>query len=75
MPVSLVGFDLSRRMAMSRLQVNGRGTGTARRGDRGGRRLGNVPQAFSHVCLVNTARNLAAAAGADGPAPAEQRHQ
>ena len=40
-----------------------------------GRQLGNVPQAFSHVCLVNTARNLAAAGGEAGPAPAEQRHQ
>jgi GH15 family glucan-1,4-alpha-glucosidase len=39
-----------------------------------GRQLGNFPQAFSHVCLVNTARNLAAG-GQDGPAPAEQRHQ
>ena len=24
-----------------------------------GRQLGNFPQAFSHVCLVNSARNLA----------------
>ena len=39
------------------------------------RQLGNFPQAFSHVCLVNTARNLAAAAGEGGPAPAEQRHK
>jgi GH15 family glucan-1,4-alpha-glucosidase len=40
-----------------------------------GRQLGNVPQAFSHVCLVNTARNLAAVGGEGGPAPAEQRHK
>jgi GH15 family glucan-1,4-alpha-glucosidase len=32
-----------------------------------GRQLGNFPQAFSHVCLVNTARNLARG-GADSPA-------
>ena len=32
------------------------------------RLLGNFPQAFSHVALVNTARNLAAAGG-----PAERR--
>jgi GH15 family glucan-1,4-alpha-glucosidase len=31
---------------------------------RSGRQLGNFPQAFSHVCLVNTAQNLAPA----GPA-------
>jgi GH15 family glucan-1,4-alpha-glucosidase len=37
-----------------------------------GRQLGNYPQAFSHVCLVNTARNLAPHGEA---APAEQRHQ
>ena len=30
-----------------------------------GRQLGNFPQAFSHVCLVNTARHLAR--GGDGP--------
>ena len=37
-----------------------------------GRQLGNFPQAFSHVCLVNTARNLARGRG--GPeGPAEQR--
>ena len=37
--------------------------------DAGERRmLGNFPQAFSHVALVNTARNLSAAGG-----PAEQR--
>jgi GH15 family glucan-1,4-alpha-glucosidase len=34
----------------------------------GGRMLGNYPQAFSHVSLINTARNLARAAG-----PAEDR--
>ena len=35
----------------------------------GGRMVGNFPQAFSHVGLVNTARNLVAeAAGAEGPA-------
>jgi GH15 family glucan-1,4-alpha-glucosidase len=33
---------------------------------RGGRLLGNFPQAFSHVALVNTATNLSAVA--DGPA-------
>jgi GH15 family glucan-1,4-alpha-glucosidase len=33
-----------------------------------GRQLGNFPQAFSHVMLINTARNLARAHG-----PAEQR--
>ena len=33
-----------------------------------GHLLGNFPQAFSHVGLVNTARNLARAGG-----PAEQR--
>jgi GH15 family glucan-1,4-alpha-glucosidase len=34
-----------------------------------GRQLGNVPQAYSHVALVNTALNLAAAdAGEVGPA-------
>lgn len=35
---------------------------------RAGRMLGNFPQAFSHVALVNTAHNLTRAAG-----PAEQR--
>ena len=35
---------------------------------RGGRMLGNFPQAFSHVALVNTALNLTRRAG-----PAEQR--
>jgi GH15 family glucan-1,4-alpha-glucosidase len=34
-----------------------------------GRRLGNFPQAFSHVMLINTARNLARAHG-----PAVERH-
>jgi GH15 family glucan-1,4-alpha-glucosidase len=34
-----------------------------------GRLLGNFPQAFSHVSLANTARNLAAGS----PGPAEQR--
>ncbi len=32
-----------------------------------GRQLGNFPQAFSHVCLVNTARNLARG-GSESPA-------
>ena len=35
------------------------------------RQLGNFPQAFSHVCLVNTARNLAHEQGG----PCEQRHK
>ena len=35
------------------------------------RQLGNFPQAFSHICLVNTARNLAQKEGG----PAEQRHE
>ena len=35
---------------------------------RAGRMLGNFPQAFSHVGLVNTARNLSAEGG-----PAEER--
>jgi GH15 family glucan-1,4-alpha-glucosidase len=34
------------------------------------RLLGNFPQAFSHVGLINTARNLASAGG-----PAEDRQQ
>jgi len=34
-----------------------------------GRQLGNFPQAFSHVALVNTARNLSA------PGPAWARHR
>ncbi len=32
------------------------------------RQLGNFPQAFSHVCLVNTARNLAPAEGTSSEA-------
>ena len=36
-----------------------------------GRQLGNYPQAFSHVCLVNTARNLAQEKGG----PCKQRHE
>jgi GH15 family glucan-1,4-alpha-glucosidase len=35
------------------------------------RQLGNFPQAFSHVCLVNTARNLAG----EDICPSEQRHK
>jgi GH15 family glucan-1,4-alpha-glucosidase len=35
------------------------------------RQLGNFPQAFSHVCLVNTARNLVGEEGC----PSEQRHK
>jgi len=35
-----------------------------------GRQLGNFPQAFSHVALVNTARNLSAS-----PGPAWARHR
>jgi len=35
-----------------------------------GRQVGNTPQAFSHVSLVNTARNLSSEAG-----PAQHRHQ
>jgi GH15 family glucan-1,4-alpha-glucosidase len=35
------------------------------------RQLGNFPQAFSHICLVNTARNLAQERGG----PSEQRHK
>jgi GH15 family glucan-1,4-alpha-glucosidase len=35
------------------------------------RQLGNFPQAFSHVCLVNTARTLAREQGG----PSEQRHK
>ena len=37
---------------------------------RDGRQLGNFPQAFSHVALVNTARNLSAS-----PGPAWARHR
>ena len=33
-----------------------------------GRLVGNFPQAFSHIALINSARNLSAAGG-----PAEQR--
>lgn len=45
---------------------------------RSGRQLGNFPQAFSHVGLINTAHNLVSARGpaeqrADRAAPAEQR--
>ena len=35
------------------------------------RQLGNFPQAFSHICHVNTARNLAHERGG----PSEQRHK
>jgi GH15 family glucan-1,4-alpha-glucosidase len=35
-----------------------------------GRQLGNFPQAFSHVMLINSARNLSGSAG-----PAEERHR
>jgi GH15 family glucan-1,4-alpha-glucosidase len=47
---------------------------------RSGRQLGNFPQAFSHVGIVNTAHNLISAQGpaeqrADRASPAEQRHQ
>jgi GH15 family glucan-1,4-alpha-glucosidase len=35
-----------------------------------GRQLGNFPQAFSHVALVNSARNLS-----DIPGPAWARHR
>jgi GH15 family glucan-1,4-alpha-glucosidase len=38
-----------------------------------GRQLGNYPQAFTHVALVNTAFNIAAAERADHPSPLEQR--
>jgi GH15 family glucan-1,4-alpha-glucosidase len=34
------------------------------------RQLGNYPQAFTHVALVNTAMNLSRA---EGPTPSEQR--
>ena len=37
------------------------------------RQLGNFPQAFSHVALVDTALNLARATTADESSPAEQR--
>ena len=35
------------------------------------RQLGNFPQAFSHICQVNTARNLSRGHGG----PSEQRHK
>ena len=38
-----------------------------------GRLVGNFPQAFSHVALVNTADNIAHAAGQGSPPPAVQR--
>ena len=38
-----------------------------------GRQLGNVPQAYSHLALVNTALNLAGAAGRGRHGPAEDR--
>jgi GH15 family glucan-1,4-alpha-glucosidase len=37
---------------------------------RAGRLVGNFPQAFSHVPLINTARNLSAAGG-----PSHQREK
>jgi GH15 family glucan-1,4-alpha-glucosidase len=37
------------------------------------RQLGNFPQAFTHVALVNTVLNLAVAEGADHPCPMGQR--
>jgi GH15 family glucan-1,4-alpha-glucosidase len=40
-----------------------------------GRQVGNFPQAFSHVSLVNSALNLAAAAGPAGPAHHRQSHR
>jgi len=40
---------------------------------RHGRQVGNFPQAFSHVALVDTALNLARAEEAPAPGPAEQR--
>jgi hypothetical protein len=39
----------------------------------GCRQLGNFPQAFSHLALVNTARNLERAHEAAAPAPARKR--
>ncbi len=36
-----------------------------------GRQVGNFPQAFSHIALINTAHNLAAAADAIGEEPFE----
>jgi GH15 family glucan-1,4-alpha-glucosidase len=42
--------------------------------DQGRRRqVGNFPQAFSHVALVDTAFNLGREAGEGGPKPVEQR--
>ena len=38
-----------------------------------GRQLGNVPQAYSHLALVNTALNLAAASKPGRVGPAEER--
>ena len=38
-----------------------------------GRQLGNVPQAYSHLALVNTALNLAQVPAPGETAPAEQR--
>ena len=40
---------------------------------RGKRQLGNFPQAFSHIALVDTAFNLGRAEEQDGRKPAEQR--
>ena len=37
------------------------------------RQLGNFPQAFSHIALVNTARTLARALGSDAAAIAVER--
>jgi hypothetical protein len=37
------------------------------------RQLGNVPQAYSHLALVNSALNLAQLATAGKTGPAEQR--
>jgi GH15 family glucan-1,4-alpha-glucosidase len=37
------------------------------------RQLGNFPQAFSHVALVDTAFNLGRKADQSAPKPAEQR--
>jgi GH15 family glucan-1,4-alpha-glucosidase len=37
------------------------------------RQLGNYPQAFTHVALVNSAFNIAAAERAEHPSPLEQR--
>jgi GH15 family glucan-1,4-alpha-glucosidase len=40
-----------------------------------GRQVGNFPQAFSHVALVDTALNLGHAAVQNAPRPATQRAQ